>query len=300
MKPLRTRDDKLRFTPNVWTQILHYRDSGDTEVAFKGITGTDDPLLVTDLGKIKQKCSVATFEFDEEDLQRFYEECEDKGLMPWQYQNVLIHTHPGSCPLPSYVDEANFDTNYSHCHWAVFFILAKEGQTYCRIRYNVGPGTEVLIDSEVDFKQPYDGTDFNEWSEDFKDKVTKQVYTYTSDLNKLPAHYRQDISETFYFDEKTDPDMMDEDTWKKNYMKEIEVQDDVNRYFEDEDDDDEYNDVIIDEDNQVISVFYEDEWFEYIVKNKCMMNSDNKVINPKSRIYAKVLERINECQVSKE
>ena len=48
------------------------------------------------------------------------------------------------------------------------FILAKGGQTYARLRFNAGPGGEVLIGVGIDYTQPFLGSDQLLWANDFK------------------------------------------------------------------------------------------------------------------------------------
>ena len=49
------------------------RDLGDTEIGGFGISGTEDPLLVTDIGVVKQSCSYASVEFDDLAVAEFFE-----------------------------------------------------------------------------------------------------------------------------------------------------------------------------------------------------------------------------------
>jgi hypothetical protein len=70
-------------------------------------------------------------------------------------------------------DEENFTKNFSLPHMAVFYILARGGADYCRLRYNVGSGTEVKIEAEVDYKIPFAASDHESWLKEYKDKVTE-------------------------------------------------------------------------------------------------------------------------------
>jgi hypothetical protein len=47
------------------------------------------------------------------------------------------------------------------------FILARGGQSYARLRFNVGPGNEVLIPVEVDYTRPFSGSDIELWHKDY-------------------------------------------------------------------------------------------------------------------------------------
>jgi len=173
MVPRLTRGSVLKFSPYAWAKIIAMRDFGNTEIGGYGITESDDPLLVTDFRLIKQQCSSVTVEFDKEDSIKFVEEMTDKGLSYWQFGSIFLHSHPGNCPNPSITDEENFDKNFSLPHMAVFFIIAKQGATYCRLRYNVSAGTEVTIDSTVDYTTPFPASDKIAWEAEYKDKVTE-------------------------------------------------------------------------------------------------------------------------------
>ena len=56
--------------------------------------------------------------------------------------------------------------------WAVMFILAREGQTYARLRFNVGPGGELTIPVTVDYSRAFDGSRWDEWRAEYAANVT--------------------------------------------------------------------------------------------------------------------------------
>jgi len=183
-EPKITRDPVLRFTPYSWAKLKYLCHVGKTEIAGYGITGTEDPLLVTDFLLIKQECTSASFEFDEKDSNDFIDKMMDLGIPPWACQRILIHTHPGESPDPSQTDEENFDKYFSHPHWAIFFILAKGGKTYCRIRHNVGPGIEVYLKTDIDYSMAFPGSNFEKWEEEYKNNVQEKIF----DTSILPPH----------------------------------------------------------------------------------------------------------------
>lgn len=175
---------RLRFTPYAWAKLLYFRDAGDTEVGMYGITPTENPMLITDVRLVKQECSVATVELDTEDSGKFVEKMLDEGLAPWQCQNIWIHTHPGNCPEPSGTDEENFKKNFSHPHWAVFFILADGGQTWCEVQFNVGPTCRVSCEHSVIYEGSFQGTNKKAWQEEYEKNVTKQKWNFkTPEIN---------------------------------------------------------------------------------------------------------------------
>lgn len=169
---------KLQFSPYAWAKLLYFRDAGNTEVGMYGITPTEDPMLITDVRLVKQECTGATVELDTEDSGKFVERMLDEGLAPWQCQNIWIHTHPGNCPEPSGTDKDNFKKNFSHPNWAVFFILANGGQTWCEVQFNVGPTCRVTCEHSVVYEGNFRGTDKEAWQEEYKKNVTKQKWNF--------------------------------------------------------------------------------------------------------------------------
>lgn len=172
-RPRTTYADTLRFTAYAYAKLLWLRDRGDTEIAGYATTETNNPLLITDLRLIKQKCTSVTFDLDPGDLAEDVERTLDMGLMPWQANNILWHTHPPGCnPTPSLTDEENFVKAFSHPDWAVMLIIAKNGSTYCRLKINTAPGVEKLLKVEVDWTIPFGESNAEAWNAEYKDKVT--------------------------------------------------------------------------------------------------------------------------------
>ena len=157
------------------------RDLGDTEIGGFGITGTDDPLLVTDIGLVTQSCSYATVEFDDLAVAEFFDQMVDEGLHPSQFGRIWIHTHPGKSPDPSCTDEQTFARVFGQADWAVMFILARGGQTYCRLEYHAQPAAGFELTVQVDYNQPFDASDHAAWEAEYRAKVHKLVWE-----SKLP------------------------------------------------------------------------------------------------------------------
>ena len=51
------------------------------------------------------------------------------------------------------------------------FILAKGGQTYSRLRFNVGPGGEQVLKTEVDFSCIFAGSDEAAWTQEYEANI---------------------------------------------------------------------------------------------------------------------------------
>tara|TARA_R110001599_G_scaffold118302_1_gene287450 strand:+ start:198 stop:923 length:726 start_codon:yes stop_codon:yes gene_type:complete len=169
-----TRLPQLRFSPTAWAKLLYLRDYGDTEVGGFGITSEDDLLLVQDLQLVEQTCSLAHVAFDDEAVANFFDDQVDAGLRPEQFGRIWIHTHPGDCPLPSQTDEATFERVFGRSDWAVMFILARTGQTYARLKFNVGPSAEFEIPVKRDYSQIFAGCDPERWEDEYLSRVHPQ------------------------------------------------------------------------------------------------------------------------------
>ena len=74
-------------------------------------------------------------------------------------------------------DEETFDRVFARSDWAVMFILADEGQSYARLRFNVGPCVELEIPVGVDYSRPFGACDPDAWAEEHLCNVQPQQPT---------------------------------------------------------------------------------------------------------------------------
>ena len=170
----------LRFTPYAWRKLVFLRDIEDLEVGGFGVCPSDDPLLVEDFALVKQECGLASVEFDDEGVADHYDNMTDEGLHPNQYSRIWIHTHPNIGAAPSGLDEDTFKEKFSAPDWAIMFILAKGGQTTCRLKFNNGPGLSAEIPIGIDYTVPFGAADIEAektWKEAYESLVTDVVYT---------------------------------------------------------------------------------------------------------------------------
>ena len=161
----------LRFTPSAWAKLLFLRDCGNTEVGGFGIAPIDDLLLVEDIQLVRQRTSWAHVEFDDESVADHFDRNVEAGRRPEQFARIWIHTHPGDCPEPSLTDEDTFDRVFGRSEWAMMFILARGGDNYARLRFNVGPGGDVLVPATVDFSTTFSASETDEWEHEYADNV---------------------------------------------------------------------------------------------------------------------------------
>jgi hypothetical protein len=107
----------------------------------------------------------------------FFEAQVDKGRKPEQFARIWLHTHPGDSPTPSGTDEHTFMDVFGRCDWAVMFVLAQGGKTYARLRFNVGPGGDVLIPAEIEFARQFPGSDHPAWAAEYDRNIQSLALT---------------------------------------------------------------------------------------------------------------------------
>ena len=120
---------------------------------------------------MQQQCTPVSVRFDDEAVADFFDRQVDKGRHPRQFARIWVHTHPCDCARPSGTDEQTFARCFGRADWAVMFILACGGETYARLRFNVGPGGELEIPNEVDFSLPFAAAEQEAWEQEFQANV---------------------------------------------------------------------------------------------------------------------------------
>ena len=149
------------------------RDVTDNEVGGFGITEAEDLLFVTDFVLIKQKITAVSVSFEDESVADFFEDQVEAGRQPEQFARLWLHTHPGDSPEPSMTDESTFARVFGTCDWAIMLIVAQNGSTFARLRFNAGPGGEVKIPVCVDYNYEFDAADFEVWKQQYKANVVE-------------------------------------------------------------------------------------------------------------------------------
>jgi hypothetical protein len=171
--PVRERGDdrSLRFSPTAWAKLLFLRDAGNTEVGGFGISAADDPLYVEDVQLVRQVCTAGSVAFEDESVADFFDRQVDAGIAPARCGRLWLHTHPGNCPQPSMTDEETFARVFGRTDWAVMFILARGGESYARLRFNVGPGGSLTLPVEIDYRWAFGPSDHDAWQEEYAANV---------------------------------------------------------------------------------------------------------------------------------
>jgi hypothetical protein len=137
---------ELVFSLRAWLKLQYLCHVGETEVGGFGLTPPGYPLYVEDVALVRQACTAVSVAFDDTAVADFFDDQVDAGRRPEQFARIWVHTHPGDCPHPSGTDEETFARVFGGCDWAVMFILARGGATYCRLRTNLfrAPATHSL------------------------------------------------------------------------------------------------------------------------------------------------------------
>ena len=139
---------KLTYSPLAWLKLQCLCQAGATEVGGFGLSAPGRPLYVEDVLLVKQTASAATVSFHDSAVADLFDRQADAGVPPSRFARIWIHTHPGSSPLPSGVDERTFARVFGPCDWAVMAILSRTGRTYARLAFG---GGAVEIPVEVDW-----------------------------------------------------------------------------------------------------------------------------------------------------
>lgn len=161
----------LRLSPSAWAKLLFFRDARNTEIGGFGITPPEDLLYIEDFVTVRQEVTSVSVAFDDMAVADFFETQVDLGRKPEQFARIWIHTHPGNCPVPSGTDEATFQRVFGPCDWSLMAIVAQDGTTYARIRFNVGPGGQMVVPVEIDYSKPFPAAHPEAWLEEYRANI---------------------------------------------------------------------------------------------------------------------------------
>ena len=220
----------LRFSPTAWAKLVYFRDKSDHEVGGFGISDPGDLLFVREFVTVKQEVTCVSVKFDDSAVADFFDDQVDLGRKPGQFARIWLHSHPGDSPEPSAIDEATFQKVFGHCEWAVLFVVAQDNGTYARLRFNVGPGGQVLIPTEIDYGLDFGSSDHDMWDTEYATNINvmdwpddptgqerrathRDLSSYALPYDFLDEFERMEPAERqFILDELADrPDLWDEE-----------------------------------------------------------------------------------------
>ena len=141
-----------------------------------------------DVCLVRQRCTPVTVEFNDNSVADFFDDQVDAGLKPEQFGRIWVHTHPGVCADPSPTDEETFARCFGSVEWMVMFILAQGGETYARLRFNVGPKTSQRMNVKVDYSLPFEASNSFAWKREF-DANVQQVKWRDSAMRRTEAAF---------------------------------------------------------------------------------------------------------------
>ena len=188
-----TRKLALRFSPTAWAKLLYFRDKSDSEVGGFGITEPDDLLCVREFVTVKQQVTAVSVKFDDEAVADFFDTQVDLGRKPEQFARIWLHSHPGSSPEPSIIDEETFERVFGNCQWAVLFVVAQNNKTYAKLSFNVGPGGQVLIPVGIDYSHDFGASNQELWDTEYTANI-KATEWLSSRTRKQENSANHDLS----------------------------------------------------------------------------------------------------------
>lgn len=188
---------KLRLSPMAWAKLVYLRDLGGTEIGGFGISERDDLLFIADIQLVPQQCSWSSVKFDDNAVADYFERQVAARRHPAEFARIWVHTHPGSSADPSPTDEATLTRVFGRADWAVMLIVARDGQTYARLRCNVGPGADVLLSVEVDYTRPFNGSDTDAWESEYTNCVRREVVVNPGALLSLRSSHQASADESW-------------------------------------------------------------------------------------------------------
>jgi len=177
----------LRFSPTAWAKLLYFRDKSPNEVGGFGISAPDDLLLIQEFITVRQEVTCVSVKFDDEAVSQFFDQQVDLGRKPEQFARIWLHSHPGDSCEPSSTDEETFARVFGGCQWAVMAIVAQDDSTYARLSFHIGPGSQILIPTEVDFSGDFGGTDHSAWDAEYEADVRALEWSQRMALPAAPA-----------------------------------------------------------------------------------------------------------------
>ena len=208
---------------------MYFRDKSDNEVGGFAITDPDDLLFVREFVTVKQEVTCVSVKFDDGAVADFFDAQVDLGRKPEQFARIWLHSHPGDSPEPSAIDEETFQRVFGHCQWAVLFVVAQDNKTYARLRFNVGPGGQVLVPTAIDYGHDFGPSSHELWDAEYAANIkaadwpTNQIVpekdTPVHDLDNYAFPYdfldefqqMEPAERQFVLDELADrPDLWDE------------------------------------------------------------------------------------------
>lgn len=220
----RRNNNKVKFSPKAWLKLQYFCHKAITEVAGYGISSETDLLYIEDFMTVLQQNTMATFEFDDESRAKFFADCINCGMSHERFNRIVIHTHPGVSAISSGVDDENFARmlDVHEMPWTIMLIVGQTGETSCRLGISTGPGAEIELPVEIDWKSYPSWLSQNQdaladwvkaWNTEFDENIKHKSYTTTL-YNNTPYTYSPITPAKPYTTPSHSP-LMDENYWER-------------------------------------------------------------------------------------
>jgi hypothetical protein len=85
------------------------------------------------------------------------------------------------------------------------FILARNGASYARLRFNVGPHGDTEIPVEVDYSRPFPGCDTDAWENEYLTNVLPEILALENEVSSLSGP----VAANYFDDESWEEDWGD-------------------------------------------------------------------------------------------
>jgi len=162
----------LRFSPNAWAKIDYLRRISRANLVLYGISPPSDPLLVTDVVLLKQRCNEASVYLDDHAVEQFVRSQLGAGRRPIEFCRLRIHT----CCSP-------MSTMANSPHEAVERFAGKQGWTVTCTHFANGTHSAVFelsdgyclslpVPTAIECNSPFPGSEFSAWKQEYGALVT--------------------------------------------------------------------------------------------------------------------------------
>lgn len=170
---------QLAFTPPAWAKVIAMLEKDENEAGGFGVTGSDDPFLVTDILVPKQEVTAAFVSLDDDHVAELLEllTSGENPLQPWQFMRIWIHTHPRGVHNPSGQDETTFKDVLGMQDYSVMFIIAKDYTTYARLQVKKPCPFQSLMETAIAWRESFQQYDEEPFKAMLEKHISKRTHT---------------------------------------------------------------------------------------------------------------------------
>ena len=167
------RDMELVLSQKAHQKMTYLRALAETEISGFGLAPSGDPLYVEDVFLVRQVCSSVTTDMDDDGVAMYYDRMVKRGLQPYQFGRIWIHTHPGFSSSPSGTDEDTFERLFKGSSWGIMMIMGNDSYS-CRMSIQVGPCTYSVEIPVVIERTLVDSQEAEDWKDELVQAVKRE------------------------------------------------------------------------------------------------------------------------------